>query len=87
MWGGGRTEANLGGQTQSLVRESNKKCVSLGASEHAWFLGCGDARDVIDGEECIISIMKSLLPGVGVHVDDRKGNSSRNGRCASLEAT
>ena len=41
-------------------------------------LGCCDASDVIDGEECIISIMRglggnnvnSLLPGVGVHFDE-----------------
>ena len=43
------------------------------------FLGCCDAGDVIDGHQCIISIMrgsggnlKRLLSGVGVHVDDRK---------------
>ena len=49
-------------------------------SENVWFLGRCDAGDVIDGEECIISIMRgsggylnSLRPGVGVHVEDRKG--------------
>ena len=49
-------------------------------SENVWFLGCCDASDVIDAEECIISIMRgsgghlnSLRPGVGVHVEDRKG--------------
>ena len=48
-----------------------------------WFLGCCDASDVIDGEECIISIMRcsggnvnSFLLGVGVHVDDRKGGTT-----------
>ena len=38
--------------------------------------------DEIDGEECIVSIMRGLggnvnrlLPGVGFHVDDRKGGT------------
>ena len=82
----------------SLVGESEKQCSRQDGSENVWFLGCCDANDVIDGEECIISIMRglggnvnSLLPGVGVHV--RKGggqrdaksdwNASRKGRCAS----
>ena len=29
-------------------------------SEHVLLLGCYDASDVIDGEECIISIMRGL---------------------------
>ena len=44
-----------------------------------WFEGCCDAGDVIDGEECIISITRGsggnvnrFLPGVGVHVNDRR---------------
>ena len=55
--------------------------------EHVCFLGCCDASDVIDGCECIIGIMRGLggnvnrlLPGVGFHVDGRKG------RCGSLVA-
>ena len=50
-----------------------------GGSENEWFLECCDSSDVIDGELCIISIMRGsggnvnrLLPGVGVNVDDRK---------------
>ena len=45
-------------------------------------MGCCNASDVIDGEYCIISVMRGsggnvnfincLLRGVGVHVDDRK---------------
>ena len=43
--------------------------------------------DEIDGEECIVSIMRGLggnvnrlLPGVGFHVDDRKGGD-KGGVC------
>ena len=50
-----------------------------GGSENEWFLECCDSSDVIDGELCIISIMRGsggnvnrLLPGVGGYVDDRK---------------
>ena len=51
--------------------------------------GCCDASDVTDGDQCIISIMRGsggnvncLLPGVGFHVDDRKGGttSTKSGR-------
>ena len=42
-------------------------------------LGGCDASDVIDAEECIISVMRgsggclnSLRPGVGVHVEDSR---------------
>ena len=51
--------------------------------ENLCVLGCCDASDVIDPEECIISIMRglgghsnSLRPGVGVHVEDRKGGTT-----------
>ena len=51
-------------------------------SEHVCFLGRCDASDVNGGEDCIISTMRdsggnanSLLPGVGVHVDDRSGDA------------
>ena len=70
----GRTEGNFGGRAQSLVGENEKNRRQLGI-EHVW--SC-DASDVIDGEECIISIMRGLrgnvsrlLTGVGCHVDDR----------------
>ena len=44
--GGGRTWANFGGLTQSLVGESEEKRWP-GGSEHEWFLGCCDASDVL----------------------------------------
>ena len=79
MGGGGRTWANFGGLTQSLVGESEEKRWP-GGSEHEWFLGCCDASDVIDGDQCIISIMRGSggnanrlpIPGVRVYVEDRK---------------
>ena len=50
--------------------------------ETVWLLGCCDASDVTDGEDCIISIMRGsggnvsrLLLGLGVDVDDRKGGT------------
>ena len=65
------------------------------------FGGCCDAGDVIDGQQCIISITRGsagnvnrFLRGVGVHVNDRKEvttgreNSVRlgvKGRCVSLK--
>ena len=53
------------------------------ATENVWLLGCCDASDVIDGEYCIIRIMRGsggnvnrLLPGVGVHVDERTAGTA-----------
>ena len=76
MWGGGRTEANWEGEPRAWWGRV-KKGGGQNGSENVWFLGCCDASD---GEERIISVMRglggnvnSLLPGVGVHVDDRRG--------------
>ena len=45
------------GRTQSLVGV-NEKRGGLKSSEHVLFLGCCDASDVIDAEECIIGIVR-----------------------------
>ena len=52
MWGGGRERANFG--------EANPEQNEVGhlVVENEWFEGCCDAGDVIDGEECIISITR-----------------------------
>ena len=57
-----------------------------------WFLGCCDASDVIDGEECIISIMRgsggnvdSLPPGWEFMSMIGKGGTGRE-KCLELLA-
>ena len=57
MWGGGRRKTNFGGRAQSLVGESEKS-EGLNGVENVWFLGCCDASDANDGEECTISVMR-----------------------------
>ena len=58
--------------TQSLVGESEQRD-GPEVMKNEWFLGCCDAGDIIDGEECIISIVR----GSGDHGKRRE----RDCRC------